>query len=392
MTIPELVRFHGVSRQTIHTWIKLGHLVPEGPQRRNRRGKPSRTYRLVNELISPKVPKWKLFEMNCLAAGRSPAKVLGLLLSRCQSQGHGNDISPYGDPDFFAAALFLAIHRGRHFLDHLFEARFTTTCPEAEVAALVQGRPNKIHRFRKKHFRQAWAAAKEHVFKALGDGDWRYNCNPYINAGARLVMIPRWANKLSHETIYFLREKGLLYSTNTHEAFIRYPGWKKCLIKVGALWNDPSTREATRVALRQFRSLSFKGNRAIFDGKSQQEALQWLREQLAPNEGYAIKFAEVWARRYQRRVLDRPTRQLVNAIFYTRGRLPTPISPLIPSISNKRQKQTRPNRRYGQYGLPDHDAYEDNYDAYENDAQDSEVDWNKSFHERIDERLGWDEH
>jgi hypothetical protein len=47
-----------------------------------------------------------------------------------------------------------------------------------------------ILRLGKRNFREAWAEAKDYVWKALIHDQWRYKCNPYINEEARLIIRP----------------------------------------------------------------------------------------------------------------------------------------------------------------------------------------------------------
>jgi hypothetical protein len=204
-------------------------------------------------------------------------------------------------------------------------------------------------------------------------------------------MMSRWADSLSDSTTRFLLQNRLRHSTSTGQGFVRYPHWKRFLLKVSALWFDPSTHEATRRTCIQFRGLRFKGGRAIFDGKSQVDAREWLSRQ-TNDPGYSRRFAEMWARRWQGQASPRTTWQLVNAIFFTSGSLPRPRDLPKPL---PRPNDLGPDRRFRQRPLDGRDPWAEAYgnadeaSAYEAGDDDEKFCW--FDYDEIDRRNGWTE-
>ena len=321
--------------------------MPDGPPIPNKRGKPSRHYRLVavpDSAVSAKTPKWRLFEQRCIEAKKDPREVLWVLLSKCRSKKPG-DSDSYGDPDLFAAGLFFTMHSAPRFLHSLFNGG-GPPCLETEVANLI-GRNDGLcletpdtTNGHLPSFEKVWEVAKFYVGSALQNRNWRYNCNPMVAAidpaspiKGKVVMRSRWHKGLSNEAtgqLYFIDKIISTYPGEFFPSPIARKRSNELISKLSVLLHDrgEDMTAATVRVLTLLKWLWFEDdgteNGTWEWNATQRDAASWITAQTHSPAVVVESFAEAWARRFQERLSRRPTWALVNKIFQVTGDLPMP--------------------------------------------------------------------
>ena len=343
LTIPELVKKHGWSRQTVHAKIRAGEYAPYGPPVPNKHGKSSQRYVTTGaETFGKKIPNWRRFELQCRSAGHDPADVLWALLTRCCSKGRRHAPDFYGDPDLLRISIFLTLHAPKNFLGALFGGG-GQPCLETEVAGIIKDVPP----FEQidpgiasgKGFKEVWQSAKYFVGAALQDRHWRYNAYPSLQlvdpadpARCRVVMVSRWANTLSEDARGKLIYIDHLYSCWPGEFFgpqrrLARTRAKEFFLRLSDLNHNQGDDMLAVVmaALLQFKGIYFgaDGTAGVWT-KGQAEAIDWLTERLSVPKKMVEIFAESWGRRYQGLLSCRPDWALVSRIFQGSGNTPIP--------------------------------------------------------------------
>jgi hypothetical protein len=317
MTAAELGKKYGVSRQTIHAWIKSGRLVPSGDAIKNRRGRASRTLEISLARPSKKTPRWKRFEMMCLAGGFDPKVTMQLLLGKSRTDG-------FGDPDLFAAGLTMAMRTGRLFLNALNGDKASFQYVEQYVANLIADDRSAPELLPGKTFRECWKAAKLTVWQGLISGEWRYNVNPMnhvVNGCPRLIFTPRWLQRLDKPAKDAIFQKGWIHSTETGRDIGKEPAVGKVMLRLHHLLRDEQTKAPALAALAMFKRMDFSPDGWPVIDEGQKQAISWLAD---GDFKAAKRFAVAWAYRAQARVAIRPKWKLVNAIFGCSGNMPLP--------------------------------------------------------------------
>ena len=339
MTVTELARREGVTRQTIYARIRRGKVQRTGKLTKNRRGKASPDYEAPPAELSFNTPRWKVFEIRCRRERISPFTVLEVLVSRCRK-----------DPDLLAMGILLTLYSPRLFLKHLKQeisgtVNSSNATLEAEFATLI-GRPPRMEYRRSKPvlpreatFMEMWNEAKHYIYRCLWKGGWRYKVSPMIQNFSgdryRLIMRPDWQLSLSKNSRHDLEDLNLAHSTQTGEYFPRHfgsvrrrkwepaelrPEFEKFLSKLFLL--DGCKRSRLERVLSRFASLpttlSYGRTRVEFTN-ADEKAISWLGGQTGGDYANARRLAGALARRNLGMLSNGQFWRLTNRIFNIRG-------------------------------------------------------------------------
>lgn len=338
MTVTELARREGVTRQTIYARIRRGKVQRTGKLTKNRRGKASPDYEAPPAELSFNTPRWKVFEIRCRRERISPFTVLEILVSRCRK-----------DPDLLAMGILLTLYSPRLFLKHLKReisgrVNSSNATLEAEVATLIGCRPIMEYRRgkpvlpREATFMEMWNEAKHYVYRGIWKGGWRYNTSPMIQNFSsdryRLIMRPDWQLSLTKNSRLSLISLNLAHSTLTGEYSPRHSGsvrrrkwepeklkpeFEEFLSKVFQLASSNKRRLEKVLSLFASlpRTLSYGRTRIEFS-LADEKAIDWLGAQTG-DHAMARRFAGALARRSQGMLSSGQVWRLTNRIFNIRG-------------------------------------------------------------------------